>query len=207
MTKKKTKADHSRERILDAAARLFRDRGYNSVRLTDIAAEAGLQKGSLYYHFASREEIVVEVLNIGVDRVFEAVTGHLANLPTATSPRQRMVIAMEVHLRLALQQDDYIAANLRTYPLLPDVIRKCHAPVRQKYSDLWRAMLEAALAAGELRRDLDLAVLRMVLLGSVTWSTEWYRSDAPLSIEQIARQMTSVLFDGAGARNDLPTIP
>lgn len=196
---KKTKADHSRERILDAAAKLFRAQGYHSVRLTDIAAEAGLQKGSLYYHFGSREDIVVEVLNIGVDRVFDAVSAKIAGLPAATSPRERMVVAMEEHLRLALQQDDYIAANLRIYPLLPEPIRQTHAPIRRKYSDLWRTMLEDAAAAGDLRNDLDLAVLRMVLLGTVTWSTEWYRPGAALSIEQIARQMTSIVFDGASA--------
>lgn len=206
MSKSKTKADHSRERILDAAAKLFRQTGYHSVRLIDIAAQAGLQKGSLYYHFSSREEIVAQVLDIGVDRVFNAVTKRLADLPASTSPRERMVIAMEEHLRLALQQDDYIAANLRTYPLLPEPIRQSHAPVRQKYSDLWRNLLREAVRVGELRSDIDLAVLRMVLLGGVTWSTEWYRPGASLSIEQIARQMTSILFDGAGARADLPAI-
>lgn len=206
MPKKMTKADHSRERILDAAARLFRESGYNGVRLTDIAARADLQKGSLYYHFTSREEIVVEVLDVGVDRVFRAVSGRIAAMASGQSPRQRMVAAMEEHLRLALKDDDYIAANLRIYPLLPDALRQRHAPVRQKYSDLWRSLLAEALAAGELRTDLNLAIVRMVLLGSVTWSTEWYRPDAQLSIEQIARQITSVLFDGAGARPDLPAI-
>ena len=198
---KKTKADHSRERILDAAAKLFRGQGYHSVRLTDVAAEAGMQKGSLYYHFGSREELVIEVLNIGVDRVFDAVSEKIASLPASTSPRACMVAAMEEHLRLALMQDDYIAANLRIYPLLPESVRQTHAPIRRKYSDLWRTMLDKAAAAGELRADLDLAVLRMVLLGSVTWSTEWYRPGARLSIEQIARQMTSILFDGAAAPN------
>ena len=70
----------SRQRVLDCAARLFRQRGYGATSLRDIAAESGMKAGSLYYHFASKDEIVIDVLNIGVARVNEAVKTAVAKL-------------------------------------------------------------------------------------------------------------------------------
>ena len=78
---KKPKANLSRARILDAAAALFRDQGYAAVSLRAIAAAAGMQSGSVYYHFGSKEEIVTEVLNLGIERVHDQVSTTIATLP------------------------------------------------------------------------------------------------------------------------------
>ena len=78
---KKPKGNASRARILDAAAALFRDQGYAAVSLRAIAAAAGMQSGSVYYHFGSKEEIVTEVLNLGIERVHDQVSTTIATLP------------------------------------------------------------------------------------------------------------------------------
>lgn len=59
----------SRQHILDVAAKLFRATGYTKTSLRDIGERAGMKAGSLYYHFASKEELVAEVLRTGVKRV------------------------------------------------------------------------------------------------------------------------------------------
>jgi AcrR family transcriptional regulator len=66
MTGKLTKSELTRQRILDAAAKVFRSNGYSGARLSDIAALAGIQTGSMYYHFDSREALVEEVLHLGI---------------------------------------------------------------------------------------------------------------------------------------------
>ncbi|ORB76440.1 hypothetical protein BST46_30110, partial [Mycobacterium timonense] len=58
----------TRARILDSAALIFRNKGYAGTRLSDVAAAANTQAGSLYYHFPSREELVEEVLRVGQER-------------------------------------------------------------------------------------------------------------------------------------------
>src|SRR5438067_25320 len=68
------KAAVTRAAVLDAAARLFREQGYAAPSLREIALAAGIQAGSLYYHFDSKEHIVAEVLRVGVETVFEGVS-------------------------------------------------------------------------------------------------------------------------------------
>ena len=195
----KTKADRTRGRLLDVAAHLFREHGYSEVRLADIAKAARIQKGSLYYHFDSREEIVRHVLDAGVSRVLDAVRDRVAALPASATWRDRIVAGMEEHLRMALEQDDYTAANVRIHAHVPAAVRKRHAVLRRRYGAFWRTLLARAAEAGELRADLHPPIVRMFLLGSVTWSVEWFRP-GPLSVDEVAHQMTSILFDGIAAK-------
>ncbi len=72
---KASKSQKTRERVLDAAAKIFRQKGYAATRLADIAAAADTQAGSLYYHFDSKEQLLDEVLERGHGRVAETRRG------------------------------------------------------------------------------------------------------------------------------------
>ena len=67
MGEPQTKSERTRQRILDAAAQVFKEQSYANARLADIAALAGMKTGSLYCHFASREELVAEILRLGIE--------------------------------------------------------------------------------------------------------------------------------------------
>jgi AcrR family transcriptional regulator len=64
-----SRSKESRAQILAAAARLFREQGYAATTLRQIAAAAGIQAGSIYYHFASKDDILIEVLDAGIAAV------------------------------------------------------------------------------------------------------------------------------------------
>ncbi len=98
MTSEQSKSDISRARILDAAAKMFRQKGYAATTLIEIARAAGMQAGSLYYHFGSKDELLEEVLDIGMRRVHEAVEESQERLPADSSHRDRIRVAVEAHL-------------------------------------------------------------------------------------------------------------
>jgi TetR/AcrR family transcriptional regulator, cholesterol catabolism regulator len=77
----------SRQHILDVAAKLFRATGYTKTSLRDIGERAGMKAGSLYYHFAWKEELVAEVLRTGVKRVHRAVVSAIDALDPDTTRR------------------------------------------------------------------------------------------------------------------------
>jgi AcrR family transcriptional regulator len=87
---RESKSARTRKRILDAGARAFRRDGYAAAALKDIAALAGLQAGSLYYHFGSKEEIVEEVLEVGVEGVSAATREAVAALGPGSDPLARL---------------------------------------------------------------------------------------------------------------------
>lgn len=189
------KSQATRQKVLAAAARCFRDKGYAATRLSDIADEAGMKAGSIYYHFESKEQMLEEVFEIGMQAVFEAVEAAVGGLGPAASYRDRLRAAIKAHMEQLLEQGDFTSANIRIFGQVPEDIQRRHLKIRRHYGDYWRDLLEAARAAGELRADADLSLVRMLLLGALNWSVEWY-DPAKKPAGAIADEMAEMLFRG-----------
>jgi AcrR family transcriptional regulator len=194
-----SKSDRTRRRILDAAALSFRRRGFASVTLKHIAERAGIQAGSLYYHFDSREEIVEAVLAAGVKNAFAATREAVDALGSGADPLARLRAAIAAHLRVILTESDYSSANLRIFGQLPDAIRRRHLKLQRAYGGFWRALFQGAADAGVIRADLDLAIIRMLTLGALNWSVEWYQ-EGRRSPSEIAAHASTMILEGLASR-------
>jgi AcrR family transcriptional regulator len=194
------KSARTRKRILDAGASAFRRDGYASVTLKDIAALAGLKAGSLYYHFDSKEEIVEEVLEVGVDGVFAAARDAVEGLGTGADPIARLRAAIAAHLKFVLTESDYAVANIRIFSQVPREIRERHLKRQRRYGAFWRSLFEDAARAGKLRKDLDLSVVRMLTLGALNWSVEWYDADRRQSPAAVAAHLSTMILEGLTVR-------
>jgi AcrR family transcriptional regulator len=185
----------TRQRILDAAARVFRAKGYAGARLADIAAEAGMQAGSLYYHFDSREDLVGEVMRVGLERTHAYVVDRLGELTAPAGPVDRLRTAIEAHLVSVLQISDYASATIKLIGQVPAQVRERQLAAERAYGALWRGLLEDARAAGAIRPDVELSAIRMAILGALNWSVEWYdpRGARP---ERIARDIAAMVLEG-----------
>lgn len=191
----RTKAEATRGRILDAAAKVFRARGYVGARLTDIAAEAGLQAGSLYYHFDSREALVEEVMWTGQQRTEQQVRQALAGLTPDVCPRVRLRTAMRAHLLAVLASTDATSASIKMLNQVPADIRERLLAGQRAYGELWRQMLTDAREHGDLRPGLDLSIARMTIVGALNYTVEWYHLEGGPP-ERIADDMAMVMLDG-----------
>lgn len=190
-----SKAEDTRQRVLDVAARQFRDRGYAGVSLRDIADEAGLKAGSLYYHFRSKDEIVATVLDIGIALVHEAVEQAVAALPQGASPERLLTTAIRQHLQAFLAYSDYTSANVRIFGQLPPEVRRANLPARQRYEALWDAIIDRARAAGTVRNSVDTATFRLFLLGAMNASLEWF-DPARGDVDRLARRYADLALHG-----------
>ena len=197
-TARTRKSEQTRQRLLDAAAGVFRDKGYAGARLSDIAEAADMHTPGVYYYFPSKEDLVEEVLRAGVARAAAFVEERVAAVPEGGSALDRLRAAIEGHVLMVLEIGDYTSANIRIFGQLPEDIRHRHLAQQRTYGDLWRWLLEDARAAGELRPDLDRSVVRMLILGALNWTVEWYRPGA-LSAIEVARQATTMICEGLGA--------
>ncbi len=203
------KSEISRGQILDAAARMLRRQGYGNTTLRKIAAVAGIQAGSIYYHFASKDEIMDAVLERGVAAVYTEVRDRLAALPPDAGHLRRIETAVTAHLEALLSHGDYTSASIRTYGEVPEAFQQKSQPLREAYVALWQDLLGAAQADGAIRADLDSSLLRTLLLGSLNWTVEWY-DPAQRPVCEIAAQAVDVLFRGvvpAGSAGGLPAAP
>jgi hypothetical protein len=128
-----TKSMQSRLLILDAAARVFGRKGYSETSLREIAEGAGMQAGSIYYHFASKDEIFDEVLSTSMRNIHEKVERAVQALGNAASHRQRIECAMTAHLEMLLEDSDYYGVACRLITQAPEPLASRHRDFRLQY--------------------------------------------------------------------------
>lgn len=190
-----SKSERTRERIVRAAAAAFRRHGFAAVTLKDIAALAGLKAGSLYYHFDSKEDLVEEVLEVGLARSFRAVREAVAALGEEAPPLVKLRAAIAAHLRSLHTESDFSAANLRIFSQLPEDLRARHLAQQRRYGAYWQGLLRDAAAAGAIGPEWNLSLVRMLLFGAMNWSVEWMHPDGE-SPDAIATQLANLVLGG-----------
>ncbi|MGW8483031.1 TetR/AcrR family transcriptional regulator [Microbacterium sp. NPDC055903] len=198
MVTETSKSARTRQRILDAAAQVLSRKGYAGTRLVDVAEVAGVQAPAIYYYFASRDDLVEEVMWAGAHRVRAHVEEVLAALPEAT-PRERLLAAVDAHLRYELQISDYTTASVRNAGQVPEHVRVRPAAEEGAYSRLWLSLFRAAQDAGELRDGVDINVFRLLLLGSMNWAVEWW-NPRTRSLDDLVRGTQDMVRFGTFAR-------
>jgi TetR/AcrR family transcriptional regulator, cholesterol catabolism regulator len=105
--------DNRRQQLLDVAARLFRERGYHVTSMRDIAHEVGMLSGSIYYHFSSKEELLLAVYEEGLRHIAEQVDAAVAGRST---PWERLEAGCAAHLEALLELSDYTQVMIRVLP-------------------------------------------------------------------------------------------
>lgn len=169
-----SKAARTRVRILDATATVLSREGYAGMRLSEVAAVADLQTPAIYYYFSSREELIEEVMWVGIAGMRANLEAALDALPDDSSPRERILVAVEAHLRHELEISEYATAAIRNTGQVPAKIRGRQLEELKKYGQLWRALVNDAVDDGVVRPELDAHVARMLIIGALNWTAEWW---------------------------------
>lgn len=188
-------AVESRQLILETAARLFSQDGYAVTSLRAIAAACDMKAGSLYYHFKSKDEIVTEVLNIGVQRVFDAVTAAVDALPEEAGLTLTLQCAIETHLEALLKSQDFTSANFRIFGQVPENVRAAHKDMRKRYETYWVDLLVGLEDRGEIRVEANLTHTVYFLFGAMNWTTGWF-DKKKANIKVVARELTDLVVIG-----------
>lgn len=182
----------TRDQILDAAAQIFREKGFHAASMQDIAAAVNLQKASLYHHVSGKQEILLALLDRALDVLYEQVSP-VVLLPAPAAEKLRQMIA--VYLQSVTGHADLISVLLMEHRSLDPDLRERHVPNRDRFETLWRQVLNEGVQSGEFICDeVNLAVRG--ILGILNWTITWYRPDGNMSVEQIADQYAALLLNG-----------
>lgn len=179
-------ADSRLPLVLNEAARLFRSRGYEGATMREIAKAAGLQAGSLYCHFATKEELLRAVYIRGVEQICEAVQ---AATQKHTDPWDRLEAACVAHLEAILRDDDYAQVVVRVRPSDAPAVQDDLVRLRNQYEALFMQLLKDL----PLARGTDRQALRLMLMGALNWAQTWYRPDGRSHPRAIARKFVQLL--------------
>jgi AcrR family transcriptional regulator len=183
----------TRSRLLDIAAEQFLRVGYAETTLRTIAAAAGVKAGSIYYHFASKEEMLAEVLDEGIARIAASLDQAVAGVD---DPRRAIASAVRAHLHALFEHGAYTACHVRVFPHAPPEVKAAATVARDAYEARWQELLERADRAGALRVDPHTA--RLFLLGALNATVDWRNPDRQ-PIDQLADAFIELFLEGAFA--------
>jgi AcrR family transcriptional regulator len=183
----------TRARILDATAAVLARRGFSGTRLSDIAEEARVQAPAIYYYYSSREDLIEDVVAAGAAAMLKHLTATLSDLPHDTSPTDRLAAAVAAHLRQQLGLSDYARALARNGNQLPEQLGRRALQTVAAYSDVWRGLVEDLGNAGLLQPGLDPSIGRMLTLGALNWSVEWWDPERG-SLEELTAVAQSLVL-------------
>lgn len=193
----RAKSIAKRQRILDAAAKLLVTRGSADFPLQEVANEVGIYAASIYYYFPSREDLINEVIITSLDRYYGRITTAIGDLPERSMPLDKVREAIRVSVELSTSADDYSVAYARVIEQDPARIRDEIRRHRRDIRDMWSGLLTEAQAAGELRADVDVDLLRHFIAGATHWVTNWYKPGGPNVPGEIADSLLDILLNGA----------
>lgn len=185
--------DSPRGRVLRAAAHLFRTQGYARTTVRDLARVVGIQSGSLFHHFKSKEDILLAVMEEGIrynlERMREAVEA-------GGGPRQQLRNLIRAELESIMgETGDAMTVLVYEWGVVAPEKQRELLVLREQYEAYWLQVLADARAGGLLHHDPF--ITRRLLAGAVNWTRNWYNPKGPVTLEQLTDRVLEMALGPA----------
>jgi TetR/AcrR family transcriptional regulator, cholesterol catabolism regulator len=198
-----TGSDVHRERhreVLETAARLIREQGYEAASVQDIAAACGLTKAGLYYYIRSKEDLLLEIMSYGMDIFEERV---LLPVLAIADPVERLKECMKRNIHLVTEErSKEVTVILHEHETLTGAARQQINARKKRYVHFLEASFEEAMREGRIRR-VEPRVAAFSFLGMVLWIYKWFRLDGKIPADRLAAEMQDLFFGGL----EIPPVP
>ena len=179
-----------RTELTREAARLFAQKGYHGTSIGEIAEALGVQKGSLYAHIRSKQDLLYEAMEEGA-RAFHA---GLDAVPEELPATEKIRLALRSHLRVVADQLEIATVFVQEWRYLEGERRDEILQERHRYEERIRSLFREGRELGELRTDLDEATAALLALSAVNWAYTWLRPGA--DTDELADRFHLLLLDG-----------
>lgn len=185
-----------RDELVQIAGRLFAENGFHVTTIRDVADAAGIQSGSLYHHFTSKESMVEELLREYWEKLLAGYRNVAATEPDATRAARGLIehsvtLLDECRYALSIMLSDW-AYLARSFPFMEQALQECQ--------DIWLEVLERGQREGGFDSALDAKVVYRTIMASVSGTTRWFDPAGRLSAEQLAEEIAALFMGGVNAR-------
>jgi TetR/AcrR family transcriptional regulator, cholesterol catabolism regulator len=183
-----------RDELLELAATMFAQRGLRATTVRDIADAAGILSGSLYHHFASKDEMVDEVLRNFLDWLFARYQEIIETEPNPLERFKGLFMASfdaieDRHAQVVIYQDEAKRLSSQSrFAYVDDLNRK--------QRQMWVDVLQQGIKEGYFRSDLDVDLVYRFIRDTTWVSVRWYQPGGRLTAEQVGRQYLSIVLGG-----------
>jgi AcrR family transcriptional regulator len=181
------------ERVLKAATRLFGERGYPSTSMRDIAEAVGILAGSLYSHISSKEAVLLQIVETGLDRYLAAVMP-IVESDDPADVRLRRAITAHVEIVTGHLEESLVA--LHQWKFLSGENRKLIEAKRRAGSDAFARLLAEGIDSGVFKPVRDRDVTIAAILGTLNSVPDWYSPKGPATAPEIGDQLSELMLGG-----------
>jgi AcrR family transcriptional regulator len=179
-----------RSELTREAARLFAEKGYHGTSIGDLAKALGVQKGSLYAHITSKQDLLYETMRDGAAAFHVALDAIPDELPAV----EKIRLALRGHLRVVADQLDVATVFVREWRYLEGARREEILSERRRYEERFRGLFREGRELGELRTDLDDASAALLALSAANWAYTWLTPGR--DTDELADRFFAILVDG-----------
>jgi AcrR family transcriptional regulator len=141
--------------------------------MIDIAQRAGMQAGSIYYHYSTKSALIEEVMHWGVATANRAVVDALAALDDDSGSLERLTVGLQAHQRAMARLDSVARAHVLVYDQLPEDSKERVRPTRHANGLLWRELIQEALKDGHLREDVTPFFVQTFAVNTIDGTLSW----------------------------------
>lgn len=182
---------YSQASLLDVAVRVFNDRGYDGTSMEDLAAALGISKSGIYHHVDSKEAL----LGLALDRALTSLFAVLEEPAATTGPaRDRLEHVVRRSVEVLDVELAFVTLLLRVRGNTPTELVALER--RREFDRRVSEMVAAAVDQGDLRDDLDPALVTRLLFGTVNSLVEWYRPGGEIGVDAVADTLVAVTLEG-----------
>lgn len=187
---------NARERILDTALEVVARRGYTAAGVQEIVNLSGTSKGSFYFHFSSKEQMVIALLERMSEKLINKVYDSIKNQPT---PLHRLSGSIDFLMNTFARKRNVAQVLLLNIVGNGKAIDKKFLPIRERFSKLIQQELEAAVAAGQIKEMDTLLVSRVWVGGLQEVIMHWLLTGQPTPLTSAIPTLRGTLLRSIGA--------
>ncbi|AZE50078.1 Acyclic terpenes utilization regulator AtuR, TetR family [Pseudomonas chlororaphis] len=185
-----TDPDSARGKLLQTAAHLFRNKGYERTTVRDLASAVGIQSGSIFHHFKSKDDILRAVME---ETIHYNTALMRAELAEAGSVRERVLALIRCELQSIMGgSGEAMAVLVYEWRSLSAQGQADVLALRDIYEQIWLQVLGEAKEAGFIKGDVF--ITRRFLTGALSWTTTWFRAEGSLTLEQLAEEALTLVL-------------
>ncbi|MBP5063726.1 TetR/AcrR family transcriptional regulator [Pseudomonas chlororaphis subsp. aurantiaca] len=186
-----TDPDSARGKLLQTAAHLFRNKGYERTTVRDLASAVGIQSGSIFHHFKSKDDILRAVME---ETIHYNTALMRAELAEAGSVRERVLALIRCELQSIMGgSGEAMAVLVYEWRSLSAQGQADVLALRDIYEQIWLQVLGEAKEAGFIKGDVF--ITRRFLTGALSWTTTWFRAEGSLTLEQLAEEALTLVLN------------
>ena len=182
----------SKEQIISAAAKLFRQKGYASSSMRDIASSLHIEAASLYHHIKNKEEIL-EIICFSMAKRFLDAIAEVNDIYFNAEEKLRKAILF--HVEIITEDIDKSAVFLREWRSLPDTFLQDFLRLRNQYESDFTRIIENGIEE-DLFETTDKKFAVLSILSSVNWINEWYQTEGKMRPNEIAERISDFVMGG-----------